>query len=172
MPDVAPEAVITISAFRNETVNVWLLFQIPARGVKNHDKTGSEVHGFILFKKHAGNNAVYRMKKAAGERAAIQEKIPELLINGKDTMAVGNIDQFKGHRGSALHGIFIAAGGAETAVAAERDGFQLSTVGTAVHGTAGRRITTADHFIDIFHLSLSGMKSIFNFFIMVCKNSL
>ena len=42
----------------------------------------------------------------------------------------------------------------------------------AIHGTAEGRITTVDHLIDIFHLSLSGMKSIFNFFIIVSKNFL
>ncbi len=98
-------------------------FQIPAKGVEDHDKAGSEVHGFVLFKKHAGNNAVYSMKKAVKERTVIEEKIPELLINGEDAMAVGNIDQFKGHRGSALHGIEVSTGRAEAAVAAKRDKF-------------------------------------------------
>ena len=55
---------------------------------------------------------------------------------------------------------------------AERNEFEVPAVWTIVHGTAKRRITTVDHLIDIFHLSLSGMKSIFNFFIMVCKDSL
>ena len=89
--------------------------------MKHHDKTRSEVHGLILFEKHAGNNAVYSMKKAVKERAVIEEKIPELLINGKNTMSVSDIDQFKGHRGSALHGIEISTGRTETAVAAKGD---------------------------------------------------
>lgn len=152
-------------------MDVGVPFQIPAKGVEDHDKAGSEVHGFVLFKKHAGNNAVYSMKKAVKERTVIEEKIPELLINGEDAMAVGNIDQFKGHRGSALHGIEVSTGRAEAAVAAKRDKFQLSTVGTAVHGAAKSGIATVNHFIDIFHLSLSEMKSMFNFFIMVCKYS-
>lgn len=68
-----------------------------------------------------GNNTVYRMKKAVQERAVMQEKIPELFIDGKNTMPVRDIDQFEGHRGSALHGIEISTGGTETAVTAERD---------------------------------------------------
>lgn len=91
------------------------------------------------------------MKKAVKERAVIEEKIPELLINGKNTMPVGNIEQFKGHRGSALHGIKVAAGRTEAAVASERDEFQLSTVRTAVHGTAKGRVTTVNHFIYVFN---------------------
>ena len=97
------------------------------------------------------------MKKAVKERTVIQEKIPELPINGKNTMPVGNIDQLKGHGGSAFHGIFIAAGGAEAAVAAERDKFQLAAVGTAVHGTAESGITTVDHFIYVVNNRLTWM---------------
>ena len=56
--------------------------------MKNRDKTGSEIHGFVLFEKHAGNNAVNSMKKAVKEGAVKEEKVPELGINGKDTMPV------------------------------------------------------------------------------------
>ena len=97
------------------------------------------------------------MKKAVKERTVIQEKIPELPINGKNTMPVGNIDQLKGHGGSAFHGIFIAAGGAEAAVAAERDEFQLSTVRTAVHGPAESWVATVNHFLHVFNDGITWM---------------
>ena len=126
-------------------------FKVLAEGVEDHDKTGSEVQGFVLFKKHTGNNAVYGMKKAVEEGAVIEEKAPELGINGKNTMPMGNIGQFKGHRGSALHGIKVATGRTEAAVAAERDEFQLSAVRTAVHGTAKGGVATVDHFIYVFN---------------------
>lgn len=129
---------------------MWVPFQIPAKGMEDHDKTGSEVHGFILFKKHTGNNAVYGMKKAVEEGAVIEEKAPELGINGKNTMPVGNTDQFKGHRDSALHGIKVAAGRTEAAVAAERNEFQFAAVGTAIHCTTKGRIAAVDHLINIF----------------------
>ena len=61
------------------------------------------------------------MKKAVEERADIQEKIPELRINGKNTMSVSDIDQFKGHRGCALHSVEVSTGGTESAVTAERN---------------------------------------------------
>lgn len=149
--DITPETSITISALGNKTVDMRVPFEISAEGVEDHDEAGSEVHRFILLEKHAGNNTIYGMKKAVKERTVIEEKVPELGINGKNAMAVDNIDQFKGHRGSALHGIKVAAGGTKAAVAAERDEFQLSTVGTAVHGTARGRITAADHFIHVFN---------------------
>ena len=112
------------------------------------------------------------MKETVKERAILQEKITEGRINGKNAMTVSDINELKGHRGSAIHGIFITAGRAETAVASEWDKFKLAAMGTTVHGTTIRRITTVDHLIDIFHLSRSGMKSIFDFFIMICKDLL
>ena len=63
--------------------------------MQNHDEAGSEVHGLILLKEHTGDNAVYGMEKAVKEGAVFQEKIPEVFINGKDTVAVCGIDQFK-----------------------------------------------------------------------------
>ena len=96
----------------------------------------------------------------------------ELGIDGKDAMVVRDINEFKGHGGSAVHGIFNSTERTEMAVAAERDKFELSAGRTAVHGPAKGRIPAVDHLINIFHLSFSGMKSIFNFFIMVCKDSL
>lgn len=65
-------------------------------------------------------------------------------------MAMGNVDQLKGHRGSALHGIKVSTGRTETAVAAERNKFQLAAVGTAIHDPAKGRIAAVDHFVHVF----------------------
>lgn len=89
--------------------------------MKDHDKARSEIQGFILFKKQAGNNAVYGMEQAVKERTVMEEKRAELFVNSKNTMAVWDIDQFKGHRGRALHGVEISTGRTKAAVAAERD---------------------------------------------------
>lgn len=98
--------------------------------------------------------------------------IPELFINGKDAVSVCNVDEFKGHRSSASHGIQVTAGGAKPAVASKRDKLKLTAVRAAIHSTAKGRVAAVDHLIDIFHLRDSGMKSIFNFFIMVGKDFL
>ncbi len=121
MSDAAPETIIAVTAFRDKAVYVRVPLQIPAKGVEYHDETGSKVHGLILFKKHTGDNAVYGMEETVKERTVIEEKLPELFINGKNTMTVGDNDQLKGHGGSALHGVEIPTGRAETAVAAERN---------------------------------------------------
>ena len=98
--------------------------------------------------------------------------MPEVFINSKNAVPVLNRNKLKGHTGSAIHGIFVAAGRAETAMTAERNKFKFPAVRTAIHGTTERWITTMNHLIDIFHLSFSGMKNIFNFFIIVSKNLL
>lgn len=121
--DIPPNPMIAVAAFRNETVYVGIPFQVSAKCMKNHDKAGSEVQGFIPFEKHAGDNTVYGVKKAVEEGTVIQEKVPKLFINGKDAMAVFDINELKGHRGSALHGVKISAGGAKTAMASEGNKF-------------------------------------------------
>ena len=121
--DITPETVVTVAAFRNQAVDMRIPFQIPAKGMKNHDKTGSEIHGHINFKKHSRNNAVYGMKEAVKEGTILQKEIPELAVNGENTVSVDAVDEFKGHRSSALHGVQIPAGRAEAAVAAEGNEF-------------------------------------------------
>lgn len=112
------------------------------------------------------------MKEAVQEGTILKEKAAEILIDGKNAVSVLDVDQLEGHTGSAFHGIFVATGRTETAVTAERDKFKVPAVRTAVHRTAKRGIPAVDYLINIFHLSFSGMKSIFDFFIMVCKDSL
>ena len=87
-------------------------------------------------------------------------------------VSVLNVNQFKRHRCSTFHRILVTARGTETAVVAKRNGLKISTVWVAVHSTTQRRITTVYHLFDIFYLRSSGMKSIFNFFIIVGKDSL
>ena len=62
----------------------------------------------------------------------------EVFINSKNAVPVLDRNELKGHTGSAIHGIFVAAGRAETAVASEWDKFKLAAMGTTVHGTAKR----------------------------------
>lgn len=143
MMSLAPEAIIAVTALRNKAMDMRVPFENPAEGMKDHDETGREVHGFILLKKHTGDNTVYGMEKTIEERAVIEEKVTKLFINGKDTMTVGDINELKGHRGSAFHGIFVTAGGTEAAVAAKRNKLEPAAVGAAEHGSAKGRITTA-----------------------------
>ena len=167
-----PETIIAIAAFRDETMNVGIPLEVPAKSMQDHDKTGSKILGFIQLEKHPGNHTVYCMKKTVKEREVPKEKIPEVFIDGEDTMAVPDIDGFKRHGGITLHGLFIAAGRTEAAVAPERNKLKVAAMRAAIHGTPKRRVATGKHFIDVLHLGFSGMESVFNFFIIVGKNSL
>ena len=112
------------------------------------------------------------MEKAVQEMPVLQEIPPETLINRKDTVPVRDIDEFKGHIGCAFHGILIAAGRTETAVASERNKFEVAAFGTAIHGTAKRGVATMDHLLDVLDNSVTRMKGIYHFFIMISKDFL
>ena len=140
VPDMTPGAVITVTAFGEEAVDMGIPFEIPAKSVEDHDISGSEIFGLIELEKHTGDDTGNRMEETVQERAVLEEKGTEIFINGKDAMAMADIDELKKHRGGAFHGVFISAGRTETAATTERDKFQLAAVGTAVHGTAKGRI--------------------------------
>ena len=53
-----------------------------------------------------------------------------------------------------------------------RDKFKFAAVGTAIHGTAVRRVSTVNHLFDVFHNNGTWVKSIFNFFVVFFKNLL
>ena len=112
------------------------------------------------------------MEKTMKQSSVLKEKITEIFINGEDTVSVLDVNQFKRHGGRAIHRILVTASRTETAVAAKRNELKFSAVWTAVHSTTKRRITTVYHLFDIFHFGVSGMESIFYFFIMVFKNLL
>lgn len=73
----------------------------------------------------------------------MKEKITEIFVNGKYTVPMSNIDQLKGHTGSAFHGIFVATSRTKTAVATKGNKFKITTVGADIHGTAEGRVATA-----------------------------
>ena len=147
-------------------------FQVSAKSMQNHNETGRKVFGFIQVVEHTGDHAVYGVKETIEQRTVFEKELAEVFINCENTVAVSGIHQLKGHICSAFHGVFVTTGRAETAVTAKRNKPKFATVGTAVHGTTEGWVATVDHLIDIFHLRFSGMKSIYNFFIMVCKDFL
>ena len=76
------------------------------------------------------------MKETVQERTILEKKVPEIFINGKNAMAVLDIDEFKRHTGGAFHSIFISAGRTKAAVTAERNKLEITAVGAGVHGPA------------------------------------
>lgn len=74
-----------------------------------------------------------------------------MFIDGKNTMSVTDIQKLESHTGGTLHRILGATGRAKPAVATEWNEFEISTVGARVHCTAKGRVTTVDHFVNVFH---------------------
>ena len=112
------------------------------------------------------------MKKTVKKGTVFEKVISEMFINGKDTVSVLDIDELKGHTGSAFHGILISASRTKATVTTKGNKLKFSTMRTGIHGTVERSITTVYYFIDIFHLSISGMEGIFYFLIIIGKDSL
>ncbi len=151
---IFPEIAVAQPTFRQEAVDMRVPFQVPPKSMEDKDKPGRVVHGFVHFVEHTQNDAAYGMKKAVKECAVFQEKIPQVFINSKNTMPVLDVYQFKGHVSSPLHSVFVAASGAETAFAAERDKFKLPAFWAAIHGAAKRRV--ADAALPLFYGKISG----------------
>ena len=76
------------------------------------------------------------MKEAVQEGAVLKKKVGEIFINGKNAMAVLDIDEFKRHTGGAFHSIFISAGRTKAAVTAKWNKLEVTAVGAGVHGAA------------------------------------
>ena len=112
------------------------------------------------------------MEETVKQGAIFKKERTEVFIDCKDTMSVSDVDELEGHGGSAIHRIFVATGGAETAMASKRNKFELSAFRTAVHSTTIRRITTVDHLIHVFNDRITWMEYIKHFFIMITKNLL
>ena len=76
------------------------------------------------------------MEETVQERSVLKKKGTEIFINGKNAMAMLDTNEFERHTGGAFHSIFVAAGGAKTAVTAERNEFEVPAVRKTVHSAA------------------------------------
>ena len=61
------------------------------------------------------------MKETVKKGTVFEKVISEMFINGKDTVSVLDIDELKGHTGSAFHGILVSTGRTKTTVTAEKE---------------------------------------------------
>ena len=140
--------------------------------MKNADKSRSKVFSFINFGKHTKDNITNRMKQTIQKRPVIQKIRAKLFRDSENTMAMNTRNKLAGHMKRTNLVVFVAAGRAETALAAERNKFKITTVWTAIHGTAKRRVTTMNHLVDIFDDSRTRTEFINDMFIIIGKNGL
>lgn len=143
MFNMPPEAIVAEPAFGNEAVDMGVPFQIPAKSMQYHDNPRGEIFRFIQFEKEARDDRRDRMEETVKQGTILEKERPEIFVDGKNAVAVSDIYQFKGHTGSAVHGIFIATGRTETAVTAERDKLKFPAMCAGIHCATKRRVATA-----------------------------
>lgn len=130
-------------------------FERAAEGMEDADKAGDKIFRSIQGKEKFFDDIGDSFKKAVKEVAVIKEELAEGLVNSEYEMPVGTVDKFEGHSSRPVVGISGTTGRAEPGMAAERDKFEAATVGTAIHGTAKRRVAAANDFINVFHDNMS-----------------
>ena len=140
--------------------------------MKDADKAGNKISAFVQLVEKGEDDAADCLEKAVKEGAVVQEERAEVFINGKNKVPVRAVNEYGGHFSRTVNAVFITAGGAKPGMAAERDKLKFTAVGASIHGTAIRRVPAVNHFINVFHNNRTGMKDIFNFFIMIFKNLL
>ena len=168
----SPEAVIRKAAFDKEAVDMWIPFQRPAEGVQDADKTRDEVSALIHLVKKPEDDTADGLEKAVEQGTVIEEESAQIFINGEDNMSVSAAEEFEGHFSGAVNAVLVTTGRTKFGMAAKGDEFKFAAMSTAIHGSTERGIPTVNHFFDVFHDNGTGMKDIFNFFIVFFKNLL
>ena len=85
---------------------------------------------------------------------------------------MSTINQFEGHGSKPVVGMPGPACRAKFGMATKRNKFKISTMRTAVHGTAIGGIPTVDYFFDVFHYNRSWFYIVFNNFIIIFEHLL
>ena len=153
-------------------MDMGIPFQRATKGMEDTDKSGNEIFGFVHPVKHAKYNGADGIEQTIQAGAVFQEIRSEFFRDRKNAMPVVAVDQFACHGSCPFPGVKVAASRTETGMAAKRDEVEVTALRTAVHGTAERRIATVDHLINVFNLRGTGMKSIYDFFIMIAEDFL
>lgn len=167
-----PESIVREAALCDEAVDMRVPFQGSSESMEDTDKARYKVLGHVELIEHMGHDTADGLEKAVEERTVFQEEMPELLINGKDAVAVVASQEFEGHGGGPLLAVLYATGRAETALAAKRDKLHLPALGAGIHGSAERRVAAVYHLFDVLHFDSPGMERILDDFIIIFKNLL
>lgn len=145
-----PEAGVTDAAFRNEAMDMGIPFKISAKGMEDAYKARGKKLGFIIFVEQTKDNTLNGFKETVKKRPVFKEEASEFSVNCENTVSVLDVDDLKGHRSSAVNGVFGATSRAKTAMASKRDKLEVATSCTAIHCTAKRRISAANHAVNVF----------------------
>lgn len=121
MFDGTPGSKVAGSAFGDECMDVRIPFKITTKGMKNTDKSGSKIFGFIKFIEHAENNIPDRRKEKVQKRAILKKEASKFFRNSKDTVPVNTGNQFAGDMKRTELIVLVATSRTKAIVAAERN---------------------------------------------------
>ena len=96
----------------------------------------------------------------------------EFAGDGKNTVSMLDINDFKRHGSRPVNGVHVATGRTEAGMTAERNKFEIPTARTGIHGTTKGRIAAVNHFFYILDDRVTRVLEINHFFKMVSKNLL
>lgn len=71
MRNITPESIIAVTALGDETMDMRIPFEIPAKSMKHHDKTRGKVFMFIYFREHTKDDTGDRIKETIKERTIL-----------------------------------------------------------------------------------------------------
>lgn len=131
-------------------MDVWIPFERASKGMKNADKARDKVFGFIQGEKEFFDDIGNSLEEAVEQVTVLKEKMAQGIVNGKDKMPVCAVDQLEGHGSRPVIRIFCPTGRAKPGMAAKRNELEVPAMGTAIHGSAVRRIATVDDLFDVF----------------------
>lgn len=131
-------------------MDVWIPFEGSSKGMKNADKARDKVFGFIQGEKEFFDDIGNSLEEAVEQVTVLKEKMAQGIVNGKDKMPVCAVDQLEGHGSRPVIRIFCPTGRAKPGMAAKRNELEVPAMGTAIHGSAVRRIATVDDLFDVF----------------------
>lgn len=168
----SPRGKVTGSPFRNQGMDVWIPFQIPAKGMEDADKARSKVFGLVKFEEHAQDDIPDRMEQTVKQGMIHKKEAAEFLGDRKDTMPVVAGNEFTGHTKSTFLIIHVPTGRTEAAFTGKRNKFKVATMRACKESAAIRRIMAMDHPVDVIQNIFAGAEDILDVFKVVRKNSL
>ena len=147
------------SGFGDDTMDMRIPLKRATKGMKNKDKAGSKAFGFVFLVKKSKKDSLNGREETVQQRTVIEEKMPELLRNGKDAVTVSTVNKPERHSSGAVNGVHVATSRAKAGVTSERNKLK-ETAFAEIHGTTEGRITAVEHPVDVFNDGRSRMSDI------------
>ena len=137
----------------DEYVQVRVPLHVPPEGVEEADEAGLPALPPVglrrVFLKKEGEGVVRGGEEGVEHRLPVPpEERPQLLRNGEDELAVGDLEAFGGHLGAPGVPVFLPAARADPGVAGEPDHVEIAAFRAFVVDVAVGEVVAADELLD------------------------